>query len=116
MVGTIREILAAYTDVTIANFKRKQISEATPSGSRFVVGRIHPADMVACTVATNLGNLSCDCSGSIAPDCKCPTLGHPQLPKIGLIAGEKLSGITRVRDSPLLGALHLARQLPRRDQ
>ena len=39
--------------------------------------------MVACTVATKLGNLSCGCaSGSPnAANCTCPTLGHAQFAK-----------------------------------
>ena len=52
LLGTVRKIFAAYTNVTIEHFTRAQISGANPSGSPFVAGRIHPVDPVACTVAT----------------------------------------------------------------
>ena len=58
MLHAVREIFAAYTNVTIEHFTRAQISGANPSGSPFVAGREHPVDPVVCTVATRLGNLS----------------------------------------------------------
>ena len=71
-----------------------------------------PVDMVACTVATRLGNLSCDCGSSIAADCTCRTLAHMQGAKMWLRPGDKLSGIRLVLDSPpLVAVADLARQL-----
>ena len=68
--------------------------------------------MVACTVATRLGNLSCDCGNSIAAECACPTLARMQGAKMWLRPGDKLSGIRRVLYSPLLVAVaDLAMQL-----
>jgi hypothetical protein len=65
--------------------------------------------MVACTVATKLGNLSCGCAGgspNAANNCTCPTLGHAQFAKNWLDSSKpKLSGIRRAPDSPLLGAV-----------
>ena len=112
VLHTVREIRAAYTDVTSKHFTRAQISGTNPSGSPFVAGRIHPVDPVACTVATRLGNLSCVCGSSIAADCACPTLAHMQGAKMWLRPGDKLSGIRRELYSPLLVAVaDLARQL-----
>ena len=112
VLHTVREICAAYTNVTIENFTRAQISGANPSGSPLVAGREHPVDPLACTVATRLGNLSCTCGNSIAADCKCLTLAYTQGAKMWLRPGDKLSGIGRVRDPPLLvAAADLARQL-----
>ena len=112
MLRTVREIHAAFTNVTIEHFTRAQISGVDPSGSPFVAGREGPVDMVACTVAPRLGNLSCACGNSIAADCTCLTLAHMQNAKMWLRRGDKLSGIRRVRDPPLLVAVaDLARQL-----
>jgi hypothetical protein len=112
MLHTVHEIFAAYTNVTIEHFTRAQSSGANPSGSPFVAGREGPVDPVACTVATGLGNLSCVCGSSIAADCTCPTLAYMQGAKMCLRPGDKLSGIRRVRDPPLLvAAANLARQL-----